>query len=60
MAGKHYDSDDRTCYCLTCSKDLHYLGVARHRAMHRDKREDCLIQMTDGRILKWEFSRRGR
>ncbi|GAG89398.1 unnamed protein product [marine sediment metagenome] len=35
-------------YCETCKKTFHPLGIARHRAMHRDKREDCIIQYTRG------------
>jgi len=53
----HYATDDKTCHCYTCNKDLHYLGVATHRAMHRRKREDCRIGFTDGRIGVWEFSK---
>jgi len=44
------------CYCYTCRKALHYLGVARHRAMHRDKREDCKIQFTNGDTYLYRYS----
>jgi hypothetical protein len=36
----------KTCYCYTCDKEFHCLGIMRHRAMHRDKKEDCKIEYT--------------
>lgn len=36
------------CYCHTCERAFHYLGIARHRAMHRDKKENCEIEYTNG------------
>lgn len=38
----------KNCYCHTCKKDYHYLGIARHRAMHRKKKENCEITYTNG------------
>lgn len=38
----------RNCYCYTCKKNMHYMGIARHRAMHRDKKEYCKIMYTNG------------
>ena len=35
-------------YCHTCKKSFHHLGICRHRAMHRDKREDCEITYMHG------------
>ena len=35
-------------YCFTCKKRFHYLGIARHRAAHRDKKENCKIMYTNG------------
>ncbi len=32
-------------FCHTCNKPYESLGIARHRAMHRDKKEDCEITM---------------
>lgn len=29
----------KDCYCHTCDTELNSLGVARHRAMHRDKKK---------------------
>lgn len=46
---------EKTCYCHTCRKWFNYLGIARHRAMHRDKKENCRIEFTDGRIIKWGY-----
>lgn len=45
-------------YCYTCCKSFKSLGVARHRAMHRDKEEDCLIQYLDGSMYLHEFSKK--
>lgn len=44
------------CYCNTCEKSIKYLGIARHRAMHRDKKEDCSITFTDGNTYFWKYS----
>ena len=38
------------CFCRTCGRDFHYLGIARHRSMHRDKNEDCEIVFSDGTV----------
>lgn len=56
--GKRYvrPAWDKTCYCHTCDKDFHYLGINRHRAMHRDKREDCTISYTKGDTYDFNFS----
>lgn len=47
-----------TCYCHTCKRDYHPLGIARHRAMHRDKREDCTITFSKGNTLVYKYSKR--
>ena len=39
---------DRYCYCHTCSRLFHYLGIARHRAAHRDRLENCTIRYSKG------------
>ncbi|TFH41642.1 MAG: hypothetical protein E4H01_14630 [Lysobacterales bacterium] len=46
----HWDSHpiEKTCYCITCKKWFHYLGIARHRTMHRDRGENCRIRYTNG------------
>lgn len=46
----------KNCYCYTCRKSFHSLGIARHRAAHRDKREDCLIGYSDGVVHVHNFS----
>lgn len=45
----------KDCYCYTCDKDIHHLGIAKHRAMHRDKKEDCKIIYKDGTIINHKF-----
>lgn len=47
---------EKNCYCHTCKKSYHYLGIARHRAMHRDRREDCEITYTYGDTYIHKFS----
>lgn len=42
-------------YCKTCNKLFNSLGIARHRAIHRDKKEDCTIEMSDG-TFTWHYS----
>lgn len=44
------------CYCHTCDREFHSLGIARHRAMHRDRSEDCEIQYSDGVTYKHNFA----
>lgn len=44
------------CYCHTCEEDYHHLGIARHRAMHRDKGEDCTITFSDGSKYSYNYS----
>ncbi len=46
----------KSCYCHTCKKTFHYLGISRHRAMHRDKWEDCRITYTHGDTYTHKFS----
>ena len=40
----------KNCYCYTCNKDFHYLGIARHRRSHLDHNEECKIQYTNGEV----------
>ena len=46
------------CYCYTCEKHFHRLGIASHRASHRNRMEDCRILLSDGSIRTYHFSRR--
>lgn len=42
------------CYYHTCKKEYHPLGIARHHAMHRDRRENCM--MTFSGVDTYTFS----
>lgn len=44
------------CECLTCDREFHHLGIMRHRAMHRDRNEDCRIMFSDGRVIGYRFA----
>ena len=46
----------KECFCYTCKKDFHYLGITRHRAAHRDRREDCTIEYTYGNVTTHRYS----
>ena len=48
------------CRCHTCERDFHSLGIARHRAMHRDRQEDCTITFSAGDTYKFTYSDRKR
>lgn len=39
-----------THYCTKCEKTFKPLGIARHRAMHREKKENIRI-ITNGYII---------
>ena len=47
---------EKNCFCYTCNKAFHYLGITRHRAMHRDKKEDCDIEYTNGDRYDHKYS----
>ncbi len=46
----------KSCYCHTCDKSFNYLGIARHRAAHRDRKEDCKITYTNGDTYLYEYA----
>lgn len=46
----------KDCYCYTCGKDFNHFGIARHRAMHRDKKEDCKITYANGKTVSYKFN----
>jgi hypothetical protein len=48
----------KNCYCHTCNKYFHYMGISRHRARHRDKKEDCKIRFTNGDCYIWKYSQK--
>lgn len=33
----------KTCYCHNCKRWFHSLGIMRHRAMHRDRRDPHVV-----------------
>lgn len=47
----------KNCYCHTCEKAFHYLGITRHRAKHRDNKENCEITFSKGDTYVYNFSR---
>ena len=46
---------DKNCYCYTCKKRFHYLGIARHRTAHKERKEDCKISYTNGDTYIYRF-----
>lgn len=46
-------------YCHNCHKRFKPLGIMRHRAMHRDKKEDVFITLSNGNKRFYEFSKQG-
>lgn len=47
----------KDCYCYTCAREFHRLGIMSHRAAHRNRNEDCQIMYSDGRTFTHKFSR---
>jgi hypothetical protein len=45
-------------YCHSCKKEFSPFGIARHRASHRDKKEDCFIEYSDGKKVQHLFSKK--
>ena len=41
--------------CINCNKELNSLGMARHRAMHRDKKEYCQMMDSEGNIHRYHY-----
>jgi len=46
----------KECYCYTCHRRYHYLGINSHRAAHRRRAEDCTIAYTNGNVMAYKFS----
>jgi len=44
------------CYCYTCEREIHHLGIMSHRAAHRRRGEDCKIEFSTGRVVAYQFS----
>ena len=36
------------------------MGIATHRAGHRERKEDCKITFTDGTTKSWNYSKNGK
>lgn len=49
-------TEDKDCYCFTCRRDFHYLGISKHRKMHMKKKQDCKISYTNGKTVFYNFS----
>ena len=46
---------DQDCYCYTCGVYYNHMGIARHRAMHRDKNENCDIVYSTGKRFEHRY-----
>ena len=46
----------KDCYCHTCDKWFHHLGIASHRASHRQRLQDCEITYANGETFTHDFS----
>ena len=47
-----------SCYCHKCKRYFHPLGIMRHRAMHRDKKETVKITFSDGRCSVYDYGKK--
>lgn len=45
------------CYCYTCGREIHHLGIMSHRAAHRRRGEDCKIAFSTGKVFTYKFSK---
>lgn len=45
----------KNCYCYTCDRGIHHLGIMSHRAMHRRKSEQCKIMFSAGNVVEYMF-----
>jgi hypothetical protein len=48
------------CYCHTCGRTISSMGIARHRSMHRERREICVIEYSGGNVLQHDYSEKKR
>ena len=48
---------EKDCYCYKCKKEFNHLGIARHRAMHRGKKENCKIMFSTGTIYEYDYAK---
>lgn len=49
-------TNEKGCFCWTCGKDFHAMGIARHRKAHRERFEDCKITYTGGETWTYKYS----
>lgn len=56
----NYVTPEKTCYCHTCKRWFHYLGITRHRAAHRTRKEYCKITFTYGDTAEWHYDKPSR
>jgi len=49
-------TNTKDCYCHTCKKDFHYLGIARHRAAHKSRKENCEITFSNGDTYCYNYA----
>ncbi len=47
---------EKNCYCHTCQKEFHHLGIMNHRKAHRVRKEDCRISFTHGETFAYKYS----
>lgn len=50
-------TSEKNCFCHTCNKEFHYLGINSHRALHRRRHQDCRITYTHGDTYVFKFSK---
>jgi hypothetical protein len=43
------------CYCHTCAREIHHLGIMSHRAAHRRRKEYCEITFSTGETCSYNF-----
>ena len=48
----------KDCFCETCNKSFHHMGIMRHRAAHRDRKQDCEIEYSDGEIRHHRYAKK--
>lgn len=44
--------------CHTCDKRFNFMGISKHRSMHRSKMEDCVITFTNGETFKYSYRKK--
>ena len=48
MSATMKHTEEKECYCHTCEREFHYLGIASHRKAHLNRGEQCRITYTNG------------